>query len=80
MCWLRLNDGDPDCRSGQEKCCGVVLRWQVQQKDVVAALCTRATALPKKDLEVFDFALTEEEKTALSGHTGPGSGICCDGY
>jgi 2,5-diketo-D-gluconate reductase B len=43
----------------------VVLRWAVQQKDIVALSKTATESRLPENFDVFDFALTEEEMTAI---------------
>ena len=54
----------------------IVLRWQVQQDGVVAIPRSSNPGRIAQNLDVFDFALSDEEMAAISGLRGKGMRIC----
>jgi diketogulonate reductase-like aldo/keto reductase len=58
----------------------IVLRWHVQQEGVVAIPRTTKKARLKENFDIFDFALSGGEMTAISALARPGSRICDFGF
>ncbi|MEM7429022.1 MAG: aldo/keto reductase [Pseudomonadota bacterium] len=54
----------------------VVLRWHVQQDDVVAIPRSQTPARIAENLDIFDFELSTEEMQAISALTSAGHRIC----
>ncbi len=58
----------------------VVLRWAVQQKDVIALSKTATESRLPENFEVFDFALSEEEMQAVHKLARPNGRIVSPGH
>jgi diketogulonate reductase-like aldo/keto reductase len=58
----------------------VVLRWAVQQKDVIALSKTATESRLPENFEVFDFALSEEEMQAVHKLARPDGRIVSPGH
>lgn len=58
----------------------VVLRWHVQQDGVVAIPRTTRPERLLENAAIFDFALTQDEMTAISALRGKGDRICDYGF
>jgi diketogulonate reductase-like aldo/keto reductase len=54
----------------------IVLRWHVQQDGVVAIPRTTKRERLKENIDIFDFALSETEMTAISNLAGKAPRIC----
>ncbi len=58
----------------------VVLRWAVQQKDVIALSKTATESRLPENFEIFDFALSEEEMAAVHKLARPDGRIVSPGH
>ena len=58
----------------------VVLRWHVQQQGVVAIPRTTKKERLAENMAIFDFALSEDEMSAISALSRQGSRICDDSF
>lgn len=58
----------------------VVLRWAVQQKDVIALSKTATESRLPENFDIFDFALTEDEMTAVHKLARPDGRIVNPGH
>lgn len=54
----------------------IILRWHVQQKDVIAIPRSRTPSRIAENLNIFDFELTPSEMVAISSLTTASSRIC----
>ena len=54
----------------------IVLRWHVQQQDVVAIPRSQTPSRIAENIEIFDFELSADEMAAISALTGANNRIC----